>query len=49
MRKKLTIDEKSMKAAIKEAKKAYPKEEVPVGCVIVKNDKIIGLILVVKK
>lgn len=31
-----------MKEAIKEAKKAYLKNEVPIGCVIVYNDKIIG-------
>ncbi len=28
--------------ALKEAKKAYDKNEVPVGCVIVKDDKIIA-------
>lgn len=31
-----------MKEAIKEAKKAYKKEEVPVGAVIVKNGEIIA-------
>ena len=31
-----------MKAALKEAKKAYEKMEVPVGCVIVKDGKIIA-------
>ncbi len=31
-----------MKEALKEAKKAYDKDEVPVGCVIVKDDKIIA-------
>ncbi|EPP34656.1 cytidine and deoxycytidylate deaminase zinc-binding region family protein [Chlamydia ibidis] len=31
-----------MKEAIKEARKAYTKDEVPVGCVIVKDDKIIA-------
>ncbi len=31
-----------MMAAIKEAKKAYAKKEVPVGAVIVKNNKIIS-------
>ncbi|MCR5231331.1 MAG: tRNA adenosine(34) deaminase TadA [Acholeplasmatales bacterium] len=35
-------DIKYMKEAIKEAKKAYLKNEVPIGCVIVYNDKIIG-------
>ncbi|MCI5919999.1 MAG: tRNA adenosine(34) deaminase TadA [Roseburia sp.] len=35
-------DEKYMKAAIKEAKKAYALAEVPIGCVIVQNDKIIA-------
>ena len=34
--------EKFMKEALKEAKKAYEKLEVPVGCVIVKNGKIIA-------
>ena len=31
-----------MQEAIKEAEKAKEKDEVPVGCVIVKNDKIIS-------
>ncbi len=31
-----------MKQAYKEALKAYEKDEVPVGCVIVKDDKIIA-------
>lgn len=31
-----------MKEALKEAKKAYKKEEVPVGCVIVYNNEIIA-------
>ena len=31
-----------MKEALKEAKKAYLKEEVPVGCVIVYNNEIIA-------
>ena len=35
-------DEKFMKEALKEAKKAYIKDEVPVGCVIVKDNKIIA-------
>ena len=35
-------DEKFMKAALKEADKAYKKNEVPIGCVIVQNDKIIA-------
>ncbi len=34
--------EKFMKLAIKEAKKAYDKEEVPVGAVIVKDGKVIA-------
>lgn len=34
--------EKFMKEALKEAKKAYEKLEVPVGVVIVKDDKIIS-------
>ena len=36
-------DEKYMKAALREAKKAYKLDEVPIGCVIVQNDKIIAL------
>jgi len=34
--------EKYMRAAIKEAKKAYALGEVPIGCVIVHEDKIIA-------
>ena len=33
---------KFMKAALKEAQKAFDKNEVPVGCVIVKDNKIIA-------
>lgn len=36
------LEEKFMKEALKEAKKAYEKLEVPVGCVIVKEGKIIA-------
>lgn len=36
------IRKKFMKAALKEAQKAYKKLEVPVGCVIVKDDVIIA-------
>lgn len=36
------IKEKFMKEALKEAKKAYDKLEVPVGAVIVKDGKIIA-------
>lgn len=35
-------DNKFLKEALKEAKKAYLKEEVPIGCVIVVDDKIIA-------
>ena len=38
----MTLDEKYMKAALREAKKAYKLDEVPIGCVIVQNDKIIA-------
>ena len=38
----MTQDEKYMKAAIREAKKAYALDEVPIGCVIVREDKIIA-------
>lgn len=34
--------EKFMRAALKEAQKAYAIGEVPIGCVIVQNDKIIA-------
>ena len=34
--------DKFMKAALKEAKKAFEKEEIPVGAVIVKDGKIIS-------
>lgn len=42
MKKEITIDEKYMKEALKEAKKAYKLGEVPIGCVIVYEGKIIG-------
>ena len=42
MKKMLTKDEKYMLEAIKEAKKAESKDEVPVGAIIVLNDKIIA-------
>ena len=38
----MTIDEKYMKEAIKQAKKAYSIDETPIGCVIVCEDKIIA-------
>lgn len=38
----MTQDEKYMKAALREAKKAYKLDEVPIGCVIVQGDKIIA-------
>lgn len=39
---KLSDDEKYMKEALKQAKKAYLLGEVPIGCVIVYEGKIIG-------
>ena len=36
------MEEKWMKEALKEAQKAYSKEEIPVGAVIVKDNKIIA-------
>lgn len=36
------MKEKYIEIAIKEAKKAYKKKEIPVGAVIVKNNKIIS-------
>lgn len=38
----MTQDEKYMKEAIRQAKKAYALGEVPIGCVIVYDGKIIG-------
>lgn len=35
-------NEKWMKEAIKQAKKAAQKDEVPIGCIIVKDDQIIA-------
>ena len=35
----MTDDEKFMKEALKQAKKAYAIDEVPIGCVIVQNGK----------
>lgn len=42
MRKTMTTDEKYMKAALKQARKAYAIGEMPIGCVIVYENKIIG-------
>lgn len=36
------MNEKYMKLALNEAKKAYEKEEVPIGAIIVKDDKVIA-------
>ena len=38
----MTVEEKYMKEAIKQAKKAYAIDETPIGCVIVYEDKIIA-------
>ncbi len=38
----MTADEKYMKEALRQAKKAYALREVPIGCVIVCEDKIIA-------
>lgn len=38
----MNLDEKYMREAIKQAKKAYAIGEVPIGCVIVYEGKIIG-------
>jgi tRNA(adenine34) deaminase len=38
----MTTNERYMKEALKQADKAYHKGEVPIGCVIVYQDKIIG-------
>lgn len=36
------MTEKYMKLALKEARKAYEKDEVPIGAIIVKDDKVIA-------
>ena len=38
----MTADERYMKEAIRQARKAYALREVPIGCVIVCGDKIIA-------
>lgn len=38
----MNTDEKYMKEALKQAKRAYRLGEVPIGCVIVYQDRIIG-------
>ena len=38
----MTADEKYMKEALRQAKKAEALLEVPIGCVVVQNDKIIA-------
>ena len=38
----MTVAEKYMREAIRQAKKAYALDEVPIGCVIVREGKIIA-------
>ncbi len=38
----IDVDKKFMALAIRQAQKAFKNEEVPVGCVIVQNNKVIG-------
>lgn len=38
----MTVEERYMKEAIKQAKKAYAIDETPIGCVIVYEDRIIA-------
>lgn len=38
----METDEKYMKLALAQAKKAYEKDETPIGCVIVYRDKVIA-------
>ncbi len=38
----MTTDEKYMTLALEEARKALAKDEIPIGCVIVSQDRIIG-------
>ena len=40
--KKMSPEEKYMRAALREARKAYALGEVPIGCVLVADDKIIA-------
>lgn len=42
MRKELTTDEKYMKEALRQARKAYKMGEAPIGCVIIYEGKIIA-------
>ena len=42
MRKELSQDEKFMKEALRQARKAYKLEEAPIGCVIVYDGKVIA-------
>ena len=39
---RLTKEERYMREAVKQAKKAYALGEVPIGCIIVYENKIIG-------
>ena len=39
---RIKLDEKYMREAIRQAKKAYKLDETPIGCVIVHDGKIIG-------
>lgn len=41
-KRQMTEDERYMREAIRQAKKAYEKEETPIGCVIVHEGKIIA-------
>ena len=42
LRKEMNLDEQYMRAALAQARKAYTLGEVPIGCVIVHEDQIIG-------
>ena len=42
------MQEKYMNLAIKEAQKAFNRNEVPVGCVIVQNNKVIAKVIAKK-
>ena len=42
---RMTTDEKYMRAALKQAEKAYNLGETPIGCVIVHEDKIIARVI----
>ena len=45
----MTTDEKYMKQAIKQAKKAYAIDEVPIGCILVRDEDDAGTLSDVRR